>query len=132
MRASHQVHERAAGSVELSVVVPFFNEEENIGRLYEKLSDVLDTLPYASEMVFVDDGSKDSTFECARKLAQKDGRLRAIRFRKNYGQTPAMVAGIQNACGRIIMTMDGDLQNDPSDIPLFLDKIFEGYDIVVG
>lgn len=118
--------------VELSVVVPFFNEEDNIGRLYEKLSAVLDELPYTCEMVFVDDGSKDRTFERARELALGNPRLRVIRFRRNYGQTPAMVAGIDHSRGKVIITMDGDLQNDPADIPLFLEKINEGYDIVVG
>jgi glycosyltransferase involved in cell wall biosynthesis len=80
----------------------------------------------------VDDGSKDKTFQIARGLCAKDARLRVIRFRKNYGQTPAMAAGIDHARGEILITMDGDLQNDPEDIPRFIEKIEEGYDIVCG
>ena len=84
------------------------------------------------EMVFVDDGSKDNTLALAIDIAREDPRVRVVKFRRNYGQTPAMAAGIEQAHGRILITMDGDLQNDPGDIKLFLDKIDEGYDIVVG
>jgi glycosyltransferase involved in cell wall biosynthesis len=118
--------------VELSVVVPFFNEEENIERLYRAVIDALEPLGLIFEMIFVDDGSHDDTLSVARRLAVHDARLRVISFRKNYGQTPAMAAGIDHARGRTIITMDGDLQNDPRDIEHFLDKMAEGYDIVVG
>jgi glycosyltransferase involved in cell wall biosynthesis len=89
-------------------------------------------MPMTSEIVFVDDGSSDDTFKKAEGFAIADKRLRVIKFRRNYGQTPAMAAGIDKAKGRVIITMDGDLQNDPQDIPNFLDKIESGYDIVVG
>jgi glycosyltransferase involved in cell wall biosynthesis len=83
-------------------------------------------------MVFVDDGSRDRTVQIATELARRDPRLRVVKFRRNYGQTPAMAAGIEHARGEILVTMDGDLQNDPADIGLFLEKMAEGYDIVVG
>ena len=84
------------------------------------------------EMLFVNDGSKDKTLEVSTDIARSDSRVRIVNFRRNYGQTPAMAAGIEHACGEIIITMDGDLQNDPADIEHFLAKIDEGYDIVVG
>jgi glycosyltransferase involved in cell wall biosynthesis len=87
---------------------------------------------YTFEIVFVDDGSHDRTVEIASDIAANDSRLRVVVFRKNYGQTAAMAAGIELACGNIIITMDGDLQNDPLDIPNFVVKMNEGYDIVVG
>lgn len=118
--------------MDLSVVVPLFNEEDSVRPLYKAIVDVLDTLPCMSEMVFVDDGSNDRTFSVAEEIAAADKRLRVVKLRRNYGQTPAMAAGIDVARGQIVVTMDGDLQNDPRDIPNFLDKLAEGYDIVVG
>jgi len=118
--------------VELSIIVPFYNEEECIEAMYKALVDALDPLGLSYEMLFVDDGSRDTTAEIATRIAKKDKRLRFVKFRRNYGQTPAMAAGIDHARGKILITMDGDLQNDPRDIPLFLEKIKEGYDIVVG
>ena len=120
------------GTLDLSIIVPLFNEEENVQALYEAIREVAETLDRSYEIVFVDDGSKDATFALAAELASKDPNLRVIEFRKNYGQTPAMVAGIDHARGTILVTMDGDLQNDPADIPEFLAKIEEGYDIVAG
>lgn len=119
-------------SVDLSIIVPLYNEEENVGPLYQAIVQAIDPLGIAYEMIFVDDRSKDGTFARAGQIAQTDRRLRLIRFRKNYGQTAAMAAGIEHARGRILVTMDGDLQNDPADIPSFLQKIDEGYDIVCG
>jgi len=116
----------------LSIIVPLYNEEESIHPLYEAIIRAIDPLDIDYEMVFVDDGSKDGTFSKAEALAQKDNRLRVIKFRRNYGQTPAMAAGIDHARAEILVTMDGDLQNDPEDIPKFIDKIHEGYDIVCG
>jgi glycosyltransferase involved in cell wall biosynthesis len=116
----------------LSVVVPFYNEEESIGRMYAAIVAALAPLDLSFEMVFVDDGSKDGTARIATELARQDPRVRFVKFRRNYGQTPAMAAGIEHAKGEIIVTMDGDLQNDPGDIPLFLSKMDEGFDIVVG
>ncbi len=118
--------------MDFSVAVPLFNEEESIELLYDTIVKALETTSGKYEIIFVDDGSKDKTFEIAKNLANQDKRLKVIKFRKNYGQTPAMAAGIEHATGKIILTMDGDLQNDPSDIPNFLSKMDEGYDIVVG
>jgi glycosyltransferase involved in cell wall biosynthesis len=116
----------------VSVVVPFFNEEESIQPMYAAIVGALAPLNISFEMVFVDDGSKDATAQIATELAQRDSRVRLVRFRRNYGQTPAMAAGIEYARGEVIVTMDGDLQNDPADIKLLLDKMDEGFDIVVG
>ena len=122
----------AADAVRLSVIVPFYNESENILRMHEAIVRALEPLSICFEMVFVDDGSKDRTLERAIELTRSDSRLRVVKFRRNYGQTPAMAAGIEHARGKVLVTMDGDLQNDPADIGLFLEKIAEGYDIVVG
>lgn len=116
----------------LSVVVPFYNEEENIVRMHAAITAAIEPLGVPFEMVFVDDGSKDTTATLAKEIARTDPRVRFVRFRRNYGQTPAMAAGIEHARGEIVVTMDGDLQNDPQDIQNFLSKIDEGYDIVVG
>ena len=117
---------------DLSVIVPLYNEEESVGPLHEAIVGVLDPLGMEYEILFVDDGSRDATFRKASELAWKDRRLRVIKFRRNYGQTPAMAAGIDHARGKVLITMDGDLQNDPADIPKFLAKIAEGNDIVCG
>jgi glycosyltransferase involved in cell wall biosynthesis len=114
------------------VVVPLFNEEDSVIPLHEALVKALSPLGFRYEIIFVDDGSRDGTFGKARDMAAHDTSLRVIKFRRNYGQTPAMAAGIEHARGRVIVTMDGDLQNDPSDIPRFVEKIEEGYDIVCG
>lgn len=119
-------------AVYLSIVVPLYNEGENVRRFYERLKPPLDKLGYTYELILVDDGSADTTFDALRNICAKDPAARAIRFRRNFGQTAAMAAGIDHARGSIIITMDGDLQNDPRDIPLLLDKIGEGYDIVSG
>lgn len=116
----------------LSVVVPLYNEEDSVARLHRSIVDALDGQDFDFEMIFVDDGSRDATLERAQALAASDPRLKVVEFRRNYGQTPAMAAGIDLAGGDIILTMDGDLQNDPRDIPHFVEKMEEGYDIVVG
>lgn len=100
--------------------------------LYKSILTAIEPLNVQIEILFVDDGSKDNTFQIANELANHDKRLRVIKLRKNCGQTPAMVAGIDHARGEILVTMDGDLQNDPADIPKFIEKIKEGYDIVCG
>lgn len=117
---------------DVSVIVPFYNEEESIGAMHQAIVGALEPLGIAFEMVFVDDGSRDRTLEVATAIARGDERVRVVKFRRNYGQTPAMAAGIGEARGRVLVTMDGDLQNDPRDIEHFLAKIDEGYDIVVG
>ena len=116
----------------LSVIVPFYNEEESIDAMYEAIVKAVTPLGIPFEMVFVDDGSKDNTVGLASQIARGDPRVQVVKFRKNYGQTPAMAAGIEYARGEILVTMDGDLQNDPADIEYFLAKMDEGYDIVVG
>ena len=122
----------AVNNLQLSVIVPLYNEEESVNPLYSAIVDAVDPLKIDYEMLFVDDGSVDATVAEASRLADRDDRLRIIKFRRNYGQTPAMAAGIDHARGRILVTMDGDMQNDPADIPLLLDKLAEGYDIVAG
>ena len=118
--------------VDLSIIVPLYHEEENVHLLHEAICAAVRPLALKSEIVFVDDGSKDRTFERCLELPRTNPDLRIVRFRRNAGQTAAMAAGIDHARGEVLITMDGDLQNDPQDIPLFLDKIAEGYDLVVG
>ena len=117
---------------EISVIVPFYNEEESIRRMHGAIVAAVEPLGLPFEMVFVNDGSRDRTLEIAIEIAREDERVRVVNFRRNYGQTPAMAAGIEHAQGKVLVTMDGDLQNDPRDIEHFLAKINEGYDIVVG
>jgi len=121
-----------SGRPQLSVIVPMFDEQESVTPLYQAIVAALDPLGYSFEMVFVDDGSRDHTVAVATEIARRDSRLRIVKFRRNYGQTAAMAAGIEYANGDILVTMDGDLQNDPEDIRHFVAKIAEGYDIVVG
>jgi glycosyltransferase involved in cell wall biosynthesis len=116
----------------VSVIVPLYNEQESIRPLYAAIVQAMGEIGCTYEMVFVDDGSKDDTVAIATQIARIDSRLRIVKFRRNYGQTPAMAAGIEHARGEVLVTMDGDLQNDPADIGLFLAKIQEGFDIVVG
>jgi len=116
----------------LSMVIPVFNEEGNIFPMYESLMQVLPKLKKSYEIIFVDDGSSDRTCENLIRLNKKDKNVRVIQFRKNFGQTAAMDAGFKNARGEIVVSMDGDLQNDPADIPRLLHKIREGYDVVSG
>jgi len=117
---------------DISVVVPLYNEEESVGLLHRRISDALQRANLDYEILFVNDGSRDRTLERAEAIAAGDARLRVVEFRANYGQTPAMAAGIDLANGRVIATMDGDLQNDPSDIPAMLAGIDEDTDMVVG
>ena len=117
---------------DLSIIAPLYNEEESVKLLYEAIVRAVEPLQLDHEILFVDDGSKDGTFRVAGELAERDKRLRVLHFRRNFGQTPAMAAGIDHARGKILITMDGDLQNDPEDIPRFIEKIGEGFDIVCG
>ena len=116
----------------VSVVVPVYNEQENIDLMYEELIAAMESQSRPFDLVLVDDGSRDGTTERLRKLARSDRRVKLVLFRRNYGQTAAMFAGIQNAAGDFIVTIDGDLQNDPRDIPMMLYKLEEGYDLVHG
>src|SRR6059058_2172197 len=127
------VLEAPSQGVAISFVVPVFNEEQSIRELYEKLSAKLDELGQGYEIIFVDDGSTDKTFAELKKLHEEHPDIvRVIRFRRNFGKTPALVAGFSRCRGEIIFTMDGDLQDDPEEIPNFLEKINEGYDLVSG
>ncbi len=115
-----------------SVVVPLYNELENIPQLYVKIIDVMDALGEPFEAIFVDDGSRDGTFRQLAEIARDDARVVVVRLRRNFGQTAALKAGFDHAHGDIIISMDGDLQHDPAEIPRFIEKIKEGYDIVSG
>ena len=117
---------------DLSVVIPLCDEEQNIDSVARELLKVLDELPMSSEIVLVDDGSQDHTAALARRWCQRDPRFRLIEFRRNFGQTAALSAGFDHARGQVIVAMDGDLQNDPHDIPRLLAKLEEGYDVVSG
>ena len=118
--------------MKVSVVIPVFNEAEGLPSLQASLSAALDALPHPSEVVFVDDGSRDNSAAVLEGFAETDSRVSVIRLRRNYGQTAAMMAGIQHATGDVIIPMDADGQNDPADIPLLLAKLDEGYDVVSG
>lgn len=117
---------------DLSVVVPLYDEEENVDPTMRELLDVLDDLDLSSEVVLVDDGSRDQTAALARRWCELDPRVRLIEFRRNFGQTAALVAGFDHARGRAVVAMDGDQQNDPRDISRLLAKLDEGYDVVSG
>lgn len=117
----------------ITIVVPFYNEEENIELLYNGLSNVLKNLNRQYNIIFVDDGSTDNTFNNMMKVREKDKNVKIIKFRKNFGQTAALKAGFDHAEGNIVISMDGDLQNDPADIPKLIEKIEkEDYDVVCG
>ncbi len=124
----------------LSVVIPIKDERDNLKPLHERLRAALDPLLGRTdaaglsgyELLFVDDGSGDGTFAVLEQLAADDPRVKVLRLRRNYGQTPALRAGIDYSQGDVIVTMDGDLQNDPADIPMLLEKLTEGYDAVLG
>lgn len=122
----------APSSIDVSVVVPIYNERDNVGPLYSALTYALRDLGRSYEIVLVDDGSKDGTRQILRTLAAGDPHLRIVLFRRNYGQTAAMAAGFQRSRGRVVVTMDGDLQNDPADVGRLLERIDEGFDVVCG
>jgi len=117
---------------QVSIVIPVFNEEDNLYPLYQNLEFELNSIGKTWEIVFVDDGSKDKSADVLRTISCRDGRVKVIRLKRNFGQTAAMSAGFDYSKGSIIVTMDGDLQNDPSDIPRMIDKLEEGYDVVSG
>lgn len=118
--------------VDVSVVVAIYNEEESIPPLCERLHGVLSALGRSYEILLVDDGSRDRSWECLKEQAQQYPYLRLVRFRRNFGQTAAMSAGFAESRGEIVVTMDADLQNDPEDIPMLLDRMAEGFDVVSG
>jgi len=116
----------------LSIIIPVYNEQDNILPLYEKLTAALQAFGEGFEVILVNDGSTDRTESNLRAVAAKDGRFKVVNFRRNFGQTAAMMAGIEYASGDIIVGLDGDLQNDPADIPRLVDKLGEGFDVVSG
>jgi len=115
-----------------SIVVPFHNEEENVTVLYARLKQVMEQVGDSFELVLVDDGSSDRTYKLLEEIAAVDSRVLAIKLRRNFGQTSALAAGFDHASGEFILAMDGDLQHDPNDIPGFIEKLEEGYDVVSG
>jgi glycosyltransferase involved in cell wall biosynthesis len=119
-------------SPQLSIVLPIYNEEESIPHLLEELIPALEEIGQTFEIVCVDDGSSDNSFEELKKLRAQDERVRIVQFRRNFGQTAAFAAGFDRAQGDVVITMDADLQNDPADIPKLLAKIDEGFDVVSG
>jgi len=118
--------------MQVSIVIPIYNELDNVWPLYRQLDAVLREQDRSYEILFIDDGSLDGTDRRLKEVAARDSHVKVVRFRRNYGQTAAMHAGIQHATGEVIVTMDGDMQNDPTDIPMMLDKIDEGFDLVHG
>lgn len=124
--------ERALARYELSIFLPVYNEEENLRPLHEKVTAAMAALGRSYEVIYVDDGSKDRSFQVLEAIANEDPRVKVVRFRRNYGQTAAMAAGIHAATGEILIPMDADMQNDPADIQNLLDKLEEGYDVVSG
>ncbi len=118
--------------MDLSIVIPFYNEEQNAKPLLESIRNVLSGQEWRYEIVAIDDGSTDGTWDVLIELAREHGNIHIARLRRNFGQTPALAAGFDLATGRYIVTMDGDGQNDPADIPLLISRLEEGYDMVSG
>src|SRR5579862_8510457 len=115
-----------------SIVVPFHNEEENVTALYARLKQIMEQVGETFELVLVDDGSSDRTYKLLEEIAAVDSRVLVVKLRRNFGQTSALAAGFDHASGEFVLAMDGDLQHDPDDIPRFLRKLGEGYDLVSG
>jgi glycosyltransferase involved in cell wall biosynthesis len=115
-----------------SIVVPFHNEEDNVTALYDRLKEVMEQIGDPFELVLVDDGSSDRTYKLLEEIAAVDSRVLVVKLRRNFGQTSALAAGFDHASGEFILSMDGDLQHDPNEIPNFLEKLEEGYDVVSG
>jgi len=128
---SHQPQNRGV-DVDVSVVIPVYNEEENVGDLNASIHDALEGQIDSFEVVFIDDGSSDNTLDVLRSVVESNDRVRLVKLRGNFGQTTALRAGIEAARGEIIVTMDGDRQNDPRDIPAIVDRIHQGADVVSG
>ena len=118
--------------VRYSIVIPLYNEEDNLRPLYMKIVEIMNSVGSSYQVVFVDDGSSDRTYALLREICAHDSRVIAVRLRRNFGQTTALQAGFDYAQGEVIISLDGDLQHDPAEIPLFIAKINEGYDLVSG
>jgi len=123
---------RKPQSASLSVIIPVYDEEKNVPSLCDRLFEVLKSLPYNFEVIAVNDGSKDGSLEALRRETGKHPELKVVDFRRNFGQTAALMAGIDYSAGEIIVSIDADLQNDPDDIPLLVAKLADGYDVVSG
>ena len=121
-----------AADLDVSIVIPIYNEVDNIGIFHRSLIPVLERLDRSWEVIYVDDGSRDGSSDALADLVDRDANIRLIAFRRNFGQTAAMSAGIEYSRGRVVITMDGDCQNDPADIPRLLEKLDDGYDVVSG
>src|SRR5437899_2760751 len=117
---------------QLSVIIPIKDERDNLRPLHEQLTRAVQPLGLSYEIVFVDDGSSDGSFALLEELAARDSSVKAVRLRRNFGQTAALQAGIDWSSGDVLVTLDGDLQNDPADIPRLLEKLAEGFDAVLG
>ena len=129
---SSNLHPESEDKPQVSIVVPIYNEVESLPKLVEGIKSSLSTTNLTYELICVDDGSQDGSTDLLKQLAASNPVLRAVILRRNYGQTAAMSAGFNHARGEVIVTLDGDLQNDPADIPMLLDKLAEGYDVVSG
>src|SRR5438270_9591974 len=123
---------RSDSPIQFSIVVPFFNEQENIPPLYMKLTEVMDGIGEHYQLAFGDARSNDTTFKVLAEIYERDRRVNIVRLRRNFGQTAALKAGFDFARGEVIISMDGDLQHDPGEIPRFVEKLEEGYDLVSG
>lgn len=119
-------------NIKLSIIVPLYNEEESIPQLAEEIRDAVKKLSLEYELIFIDDGSKDGSFKQIISLASSDSRIKCLRFRRNYGKAAALSEGFKEANGELVVTMDSDLQDDPSEIGALIDKINEGFDVVSG
>ena len=119
-------------NIKLSIIVPLYNEEESIPQLAEEIRDAVKKLSLEYELIFIDDGSKDGSFKQIISLASSDSRIKCLRFRRNYGKAAALSEGFKEANGELVITMDSDLQDDPSEIGALIDKINEGFDVVSG
>jgi glycosyltransferase involved in cell wall biosynthesis len=128
----NNVSKKIKTAVDLSVVIPIYNEKESIGKLYKKLNETLSGMNIKYEVLLIDDGSTDGTFDELVEIHNENKSYKIISFRKNFGQTSAISAGFDFTSGSVVITLDADLQNDPSDIPILLKKLNEGYDIVSG
>lgn len=125
-------NDTSQNKIDISIISPVYNEEKNISKLFLSLNDIIQKNDFCAEIIFIDDGSTDRSYDVLKELAVGQKSVHLIRFRRNFGQTAAMAAGIENAKGEIIIFIDSDLQNDPTDIPLLIDKLDEGYDVVSG
>lgn len=128
----NQLQQNPIAQPDISVIVPIHNEYESLPILINRIADALKATDFTYEIVCVDDGSRDGSTDLLQEIARERNDLRAVILRRNYGQTAAMAAGFKYATGQVFITMDGDLQNDPADIPVLMEKLSEGYDLVSG